>query len=191
MPNRTLTAAGCTRSYIIRPFNNGPDYVNPDKPIPEYLELVNDTNLPPGNTASTVTAGAPAKEYYQPMEGSLRNGLFKDRNSVPENYVPMEMKGSQTKIPNHSGPFPRQYYEPMAGKLESASEPKGANSSAEYYQPMADKAAEKKLGEKRFFSPEYYVPMAANNLCEPVVQTNNTQVECGEGTNDNSESTRL
>ena len=100
-----LNGSGLYEKLDFRPFNNGPDYVNPDKPIPEYLELVNDTNLPPGNTASTVTAGAPAKEYYQPMEGSLRNGLFKDRNSVPENYVPMEMKGSQTKIPYHSGAF--------------------------------------------------------------------------------------
>ena len=186
-----LNGSGLYEKLDFRQFNNGPDYVNPDKSIPEYLELVNDTNLPPGNTTSAVTRGEPGKEYYQPMEGDLRNGLLNDSNSTPENYVPMETKGSQTKIPNQPGPYPRQYYEPMAGKLDSAPEPKGANSPAEYYQPMADKAAEKKQGEKRFFSPEYYVPMAANNLCEPVVQTNNTQVECSEGTNDNSESTRL
>ena len=186
-----LNGSGLYEKLDFRPFNNGPDYVNPDKPIPEYLELVNDTNLPSGNTASTVTAGAPAKEYYQPMEGSLRNGLFNDRNSVPENYVPMEMKDSETKIANHAAPFPRQYYEPMAAKLESASEPKGANSSAEYYQPMADKAGEKQQGENSFSSPEYYVSMAGNNFCEPAVQTNNTQIEYSEGTKDNSETSRL
>ena len=117
------------------------------------------------------------------MEGSLRNGLFNNSNSAPENYVPMEIKGSQTKIPNEPDPFPRQYYEPMAGKLDSAPQPKDANSSAEYYQPMADKAGEKKQGENNLSSPEYYVPMA--------VQTNNTQVECSKGTKDNSETSRL
>ena len=110
------------------------------------------------------------------MEG---NGVFNNSNSAPESYVPMEIKGSQTKIPNQPDSFPRQYYEPMAGKLDSAPEPKGANSSAEYYQPMADK----KQGENNLSSPEYYVPMA--------VQTNNTQVECSKGTKDNSETSRL
>ena len=186
-----LNDSGLYEKLDFRPFDNGPDYVNPDKPIPEYLELVNDTNLPPGNTASTVTTGEPGKEYYQPMEGSLRNNLFNDSNSAPENYVSMEMKGSQTKIPNQPGPFPRKYYEPMEGKLESAPEPKGSNSSAEYYQPMADKAGEKQQGVNNFCSPEYYVPMDANSLCEPAVQTNKTQVESSEGTEDDSETSRL
>ena len=179
-----LNVSGVYETLNFRRFNNGPDSVNPDKPIPEYLDLVNDANLPPGNTASNVTAGAPGKEYYKSMEGSFRNGLFNDSNSPPEYYVPMEMKGSQNKIPNQPGPFSRQYYETMAGKLESAPEPKGAVSSAEYYQPMAEIAGEKQQGATSFSSSEYYVPLAANNLCEPAVQTNNTKVECSEGTED-------
>ena len=56
---------------------------------------------------------------------------------------------------------------------------------------MADKVGEKKQGENSISSPEYYVPTDANNLCEPAVQTNNTQVEFREGTAHNSETRRL
>ena len=79
----------------------------------------------------------------------------------------------------------------MAGNIESAPETKSATSSAEYYQPMADKAGEMRQEENSSSSPEYYVPMDANNLCEPAVETNNTQVECSEGKKDNSETSRL
>ena len=159
--------------------DNGPNYDDRGKPIPEYLEFVNDTNLPPGNTSST---GGPGKEYYQPMEGGLRKEVLKDSNSAPKYYVPMEMEGSKMKALNQPGPSTRTYYEPMAENLESTPETKSATSSAEYYQPMADKAGEKQQEEDSSSSPEYYVPMDANNLCEPAVQTNNTKVECSEGT---------
>ena len=168
--------------------DNGPNYDAPGKPIPEYLELVNDTNLPPNNTSST---GGSGKEYYQPVEGGLRKDVFNDSNSAPKYYVPMEMEGSKTKTPNQPGPSTRAYYEPMAGNLESAPETKSATSSAEYYQPMVDKAGEKQQEENSSSSPEYYVPMDANNLCEPAVETNNTQVECSEGKKDNSETSKL
>ena len=153
-----------------RSLDNSSDYDNPSKPIPEYLELVNDTNVPPNNTVPT---GGPGKEYYQPMEGGLSNDAFNDGNSAPKNYVPMDIEGSTTKTPSQPGPLSPKYYEPMAGKLESTPETKGASSSAEYYQPMADKPEEKQQGENSFSSPEYYVPMAENSLCEPAVQTNN------------------
>ena len=168
--------------------DNGPNYDAPGKPIPEYLELVNDTNLPPNNTSST---GGPGKEYYQPVEGGLRKDVFNDSNSALKYYVPMQMEGSKTKTPNQPGSSTRAYYEPMAGNLESAPETKSATSSAEYYQPMVDKAGEKQQEENSSSSPEYYVPMDANNLCEPAVETNNTQVECSEGKKDNSETSRL
>jgi len=186
-----LNESGLYEKLDFRSLDNGPDYDNPGKPIPEYLELVNDTNVPPGNTASTMTTGRPGKEYYQPMEGGLGNDVFNDSNFAPKYYVPMEMEGSKTKTPNQSGPLSPKYYEPVAGEPKSAPETKGVTSSAEYYQPMADKAGEKQQGENSFSSPEYYVPMAENNLCKPAVQTNNRQVECSGGTKDNSESSRL
>ena len=184
--DQDLNESGLYEKLDFRSLDNGPDYDNPNKPIPEYLELVDDTNVTPGNNASTVTTGGPGKEYYQPMEGGLRNDVFNDSNSAPKNYVSMEMEGSKTKTPNQPGP-----YEPMAGKLQSAPETKGETSPAEYYQPMADKAGKKKQGENSFPSPEYYVPMAENNLIKPAVQPNNTQAEYGEGTKDNSESSKL
>ena len=184
-----LNESGLYEKLDLRSLDNGPNYDDPGKPIPEYLELVNDTNLPPNRDTSS--AGGPGKEYYQPMEGGLRKDAFNDSNSTPKSsYVPMEMEDSKTKTPNQPGPSTRTYYEPMAGNLESAPETKSATSSAEYYQPMVDKAGEKQQ-ENSSSSPEYYVPMDANNLCEPAVQTNNTQVECSEGKKDNSETSRL
>ena len=166
-----LNDSGLYEKLDFRSLDNSPKYDNPGKPIPEYLELVNDTNLPQGNIASTMPTGGPGKEYYQPMEGGLGNDVFNDSNFAPKYYVPMEMEGSKTKTPNQPGPLSSKYYEPMTGELESALQTKGANSSnsAEYYQPMADKAGEKQQRENSSSSPEYYVPMAENNLCEPAV----------------------
>jgi len=173
-----LNESGLYEKLDFRSLDNGPDYDNPGKPIPEYLELENDANVTPGSTASTVTAGGPGREYYQPMEGGLRNDVFNDNNSTPKYYVPMEMEGSKTKTPNQPGPF-------------SASETKGATSPAEYYQPMANKVGEKQPGENSFSFPEYYVPMAENSLIESAVQTNNTNAESDEGKKDSSESSKL
>ena len=188
-----LSESGLYEKLDFRSLNSGPNYDNPGKPIPEYLELVNDTNLPQGNTTSTMTTGGPGKEYYQPMEDGLGNDVFNDSNCAPKYYVPMEMEGSKAKTPNQHDPLSSKYYEPMTGERKSALVTKGSTSSAEYYQPMADKAAERQQGESNFSSPEYYVPMAENNLCEPTVQTNDmhTQVECSESTKDNSESSRF
>lgn len=188
-PGQDLNDSGLYEKLDFRSLDNGPDYDNPGKAIPEYLELVNETNVPPGNTASTVTTGEPGKEYYQPMEGGLRNDVFIDSNSAPKYYVPMEMEGSKTKTPIQPSPLSPKYYEPIPGNLESA--PKGSTSSAEYYQPMADKAAVREQGEDSFSSPEYYVPMAENSLSEPASQTSNTQAECSEGTKENSCSSKL
>ena len=173
-----LNESGLYEKLDFRSLDIGPDYDNPGKPISEYLELEDDANVTPGSTASTVTAEGPGREYYQPMEGGLRNDVFNDSNSAPKYYVPMEMEGSKTKIPNQPGPF-------------SASETKGATSLAEYYQPMADKVREKQQGENSFSFPEYYVPMAENSLVESAVQTTNTNAGCGEGKKDSSESSKL
>ena len=188
-PQQDLNDSGLYEKLNFRSLDNGPDYDNPGKPIPEYLELVNDTNVTPGNTASTVTTGGPGKEYYQPMEGGLRNDVCNNGNSALKYYVPMEMEGSKTKTSTQPSPLSPKYYEPMAGELESA--PKGSTSSAEYYQPMADKAGVREQGENSLSSPEYYVPMAENSLHEPTVQTSNTQAECSEGTKGNSCSSKL
>ena len=173
-----LNESGLYEKLDFRSSDIGPDYDNPGKSIPEYLELEDDAKVTPGSTASTVTAEGPGREYYQPMEGGLRNDVFNDSNSAPKYYVPMEMEGSKTKIPNQPGPF-------------SASETKGATSPAEYYQPMADKIGVKQQGENSFSFPEYYVPMAENSLVESAVQTTNTNAECGEGKKDSSESSKL
>lgn len=173
-----LNESGLYEKLDFRSLDNGPNYDNPGRAIPEYIELEDDANVTPGSTLSTVTAGGPGREYYQPMEGGLHNDVFNDNNSAPKYYVPMETEGSKTKTPNQPGPF-------------SASETKGATSPGEYYQPMADKVGEKQQGEDSFSFPEYYVPMAENSLVESAVQTNNTNAESGEGKKDSSESSKL
>ncbi|KAJ7377576.1 ATP-dependent DNA helicase chl1 [Desmophyllum pertusum] len=189
-PEQDLDDSGLYEKLDFRPLDNGPDYDNPGKPLPEYLELVSDTNVAPGNTASTAKIGGPGKEYYEPMESDMRGnapdydnpdtslpeylGLVNNTNVPPENtasaaktggpgkeyYEPMEMEASNVKNPVESiSPSPK-YYELTAGNLEPTKDTKGLSSSADYYQPMADKTGLTGQGEQPSAPPEYYIPMA-------------------------------
>ena len=166
-PEQDLNDSGLYEKLDFRSLDNGPQYDNPDKPIPEYLELVNDTNVPPRNTASNAKTGAPGQQYYEPMEGGLRDDVINNSNSAPKDYVPMEMDAPNVKNTAQSSPSSPKYYEPMAGKLEpsaTSAQTKGSSSSADYYQPMADKTGPGEQGEHSPSSPEYYVPMAEQSL---------------------------
>lgn len=189
-PEQDLNDSGLYEKLDFRPLDNGPEYDNPDKP-PEYLELVNDTNVPPGNTASTEKTGGPAKAYYELMEGGLRDDALNDINTAPKDYVPMEMETPNVKNTSQSSPSSPKYYEPMAENLEPSAETKVSPSSPDYYQPMADKTGLSGQAEPSSPPPEYYVPMAEQSLSEPVLQTSKTPPECSEDTEDNSCSSKL
>ncbi|KAL9959433.1 hypothetical protein ACROYT_G032757 [Oculina patagonica] len=189
-PEQDLNDSGLYEKLDFRPLDNGPEYDNPDKP-PEYLELVNDTNKPPGNTASTGKIGGPGKAFYEPMEGGLRDDVLNDSNTVPKDYVPMENEATNVKKTDKSSPSSPKYYEPMAENLKPGTETKGSPSSPDYYQPMAEKVGLSEQAEPSSPPPEYYVPMAEQSLSEPVVQASKTPPECSEDTEDNSCSSKL
>lgn len=218
-PEQDLDDSGLYEKLDFRPLDNGPDYDNPGKPLPEYLELVSDTNVAPGNTASTAKTGGPGKEYYEPMESDMRGnapdydnpdtplpeylGLVNNTNVPPENtasaaktggpgkeyYEPMEMEASNVKNPVESIPPSPKYYELTAGNLEPTKDTKGLSSSADYYQPMADKTGLTGQGEQPSAPPEYYIPMAENSLSDP--QTSHTPPECSDNTEDGVCSSKL
>lgn len=171
-PEQDLNDSGLYEKLDFR--NNGPEYDNPDKPIPEYLELVDDTNVTPGTTAPSTKTREPGKQYYEPMEGDLCGDVLNDSSSSPS-YVPMEMEAPNVKSTSPTSPSSPKYYEPMTGKLEP---------NAGYYQPMKDKAGLRKQGEPGSPPPEYYVPMAEQSLNEPVVQISKTPPECSEDIED-------
>ena len=145
-PEQDLNDSGLYEKLDFRTLNNGPEYDNPDKPIPEYLELVNDTNVTPGTSAPSAKTREPGKQYYEPMEGDLRGDVLNDSSSSPS-YVPMEMEAPKAKNTSPTSPSSPKYYEPMTGKLEPNAEAKGLPLSADYYQPMKDKAGLSEQGE--------------------------------------------
>lgn len=160
-PEQDLNDSGLYEKLDFRSMANGPEYDNPGQPLPEYLEIVNDTHVPPENTAPNAKTGRPGKEYYEPMENGMRNDAF--NNSTPQDYVPMDESNVKDT------PSSPKYYEPMAEKpvkpVEPVVEIRGSTSSADYYQPMADKAGSGEQGNPQSSLPrEYYVPMAENDL---------------------------
>lgn len=148
-----LDESGVYERLDFRTMDGVLNYVNPGKPIPEYLELMSDTNVPPGNTA----AGGPAKQYYEPMESGVSGGMVHTANKSIPNYEPVDMGASKTTVqPSASSP---KYYEPMNAELTRA------DKSTPRYEPMDIGASNVKNTVQPIpSSPKYYEPMAANNL---------------------------
>ncbi|XP_022796535.1 uncharacterized protein LOC111334984 isoform X2 [Stylophora pistillata] len=176
-----LNDSGLYEKLDFRSMKSGHEYVNPERPIPEYLELVNDTQVPPGNTASNAQTKGPGKYCYIPMENGDSNNVL--NNSSPQDYVSIE-NGMHSKALNNS--TPQDYVPmdasnmrnnpslPMAGRSDgSAVETRDRTSSADYYQPMANNGDSCEQGSPQTSSlGDYYSPMAGSTLSGPASNAN-------------------
>ena len=147
------------------------------KPIPEYLELVSDTNSPQVKNTSNGTSLKSGKQYYEPMEGGLNHehgDKFHGQYSG-QYYEPMtraiKPDSSEYNEPMSSGidnantsPDSPKYYEPMTiNKVDDPFvKPKGSSSSANYHQPMAENNVNQRTVAST--SNDHYVPMSQNSL---------------------------
>lgn len=159
------------------------------KPIPEYLELVSDTNSPQVKNASNGTSLKSGKQYYEPMEGGLNqehgdkfHGQYSDQNyepmagaikpDSPKYYEPMSSGMDKA----NTSPDSPKYYEPMTiNKIDDPFvKPKGSSSSANYHQPMA----ENNVNQTTVASTphDYYVPMSQNSLTSSPEYSKNKDV---------------
>ena len=185
-----LDESGVYERLDFRTMDGVLNYDNPGKPIPEYLELVSDTNPSPGNTTTGgpgkefynnpgkpipeylelmsdtnvppghTAAGGPAKQYYEPMESGVSGGMVHTANKSIPNYEPVDMGASKTTV-QPSASSPK-YYEPMNTELTRA------DKSTPRYEPMDIGASNVKNTVQPIpSSPKYYEPMAANNLNDP------------------------
>ena len=155
------------------------EYDNPGRPLPEYLELVNDTQVPPGSIASNAQMKGRGKDYYVPMENGGSNNVL--NHSTPHDYVPMDNEMRSNAL-NNSTP---QDYIPMDASNTlpvtrrsdgSAAETSGPTSS-DYYQTMANKGGlSEQESPQTFPLGEYYSPMAENTL-SGAAGSGNTQDE--------------
>ena len=80
---------------------SGHEYFNPERPIPEYLEHVNNTQVPAKNTASNAQTKGPGKDYYVPMENGQSNNVLD--NYSPQGYV-LKENGMRINASNSSTP---------------------------------------------------------------------------------------
>lgn len=160
------------------------------KPIPEYLELVSNTNSPQIKNASNGTSLKSGKQYYEPMEGGLNqndgdkfHSQYSDQNyepmagaikpDSPKYYEPMssEMDNANTS------PDSPKYYEPMTiRKIDDPFvKPKGLSSSANYHQPRAENNVNQTTVASA--SHDYYVPMSQNSLTSSPEYSKNADVD--------------
>lgn len=176
-----LNDSGLYEKLDFRSMKSGHEYVNPERPIPEYLELVNDAQVPPGNTTSNAQTKGPGKYCYVPMENGESNNAL--NNSSPQDYVLME-NGMRSRALNNS--TPQDYVPmdastmrnnpslPMTGRSDGSTvETRDPTSLGDYYQPMANNGGSSEQGSPQT-SPlgDYYSPMAGNTLSGPASSAN-------------------
>ena len=155
------------------------EYDNPGRPLPEYLELVNDTQVPPGSIASNAQTKGRGKDYYVPMENGGSNNVL--NHSTPHDYVPMdnEMRSNalNNSTPQDYIPMDASNTLPVTRRSDGSAAEKSGPTSSDYYQTMANKGG---LSEQESpqTSPlgEYYSPMAENTL-SGAAGSGNTQDE--------------
>lgn len=137
------------------------DYGNPvikDKEIPEYLELVSDTDVP----SVVISSGNPEAGGYEPMGShGVPDHVVKHQEPLPS-YEPMDAASRDGTNLMESTPTSPKYNQNMGAKSQCASSPK-------YYEPMNSE----KSKSPQALSEKYYESMAGNNLalspeyCQP------------------------
>ena len=207
-PQQDLNDSGVYERLDFRTLDEAYNYDNPGKgkPIPEYLELVSDTNTPPGDTASARIG----TECYEPMDSGQPGHMVHADQPMPS-YEQMDIEVSNVKKPlqralsspkyyesmatdlvdaTNSSPTSPRYYEPMAANSlnETTSETNDSPLSTEYYQPMANNVSFENVSP---LPQEYYVPMAKNSPGNSESQKKPALTECSQEEADDGQSTTL
>ena len=151
-PQEDLNDSGVYERLDFRTLDEAYNYDNPGKgnPIPEYLELVSDTNTPPRDNASARIA----TECYVPMDSGQPGHMVHANQPMPS-YEQMDIEVSNVKRPLQRALSSQKYYEAISTDLTDAT-----NSLPT--------------------SPRYYEPVAANNSSETTFETNDSPLpaEC-------------
>lgn len=127
------------------------DYGTPvkDKEIPEYLELVSDTNVLP----VVISLGKPEAGGYEPMGShGVPDHVVKHQEPLPS-YEPMDAASRDGTNLMESTPTSPKYNQNLGAKSQCASSPK-------YYEPMNSE----KSKSPQALSEKYFESMAGNNL---------------------------